>query len=177
MAVLKIVTYGNPILRKVAERITRLDASVRRLSEDMMETMKQAEGIGLAAPQIGKSIRLFVVDVSPVADGYPPMTFINPEIITSTGLGPYTEGCLSIPGVTADVMRPERITLRYTTLDGHEVEGVAEGIIARVIQHELDHLDGKLFIDYLTEEQIESFRPILEKLTASNAKRLADKAS
>jgi len=177
LSLLKIATYGHPILRKVAQPVARIDASLKRLSKDMMETMQVAEGIGLAAPQIGKSIRLFVLDVSPVIDGYPPMTFINPEILTSTGLGPYTEGCLSIPGVSAEVMRPEVITLRYVTLDGATVEGVAEGVIARVIQHEIDHLDGKLFIDYLSPEALESYRSVLEKLESKNSKRLAGKSS
>lgn len=177
MSLLKIVTYGQPILRKVALPVTRFDAALRRLNDDMFETMRNAEGIGLAAPQIGKSMRIFVVDVAPIVEGYPPMTFVNPEILSSSGLGPYNEGCLSIPGISAEVMRPERIELRYTTLEGKTVEGVAEGIMARVIQHELDHLDGKLFIDYLSDEILESFRPILDKLESKNKIRLAGNLS
>jgi peptide deformylase len=175
VSLLKIVTYGHPILRQVAQPVIRFDAALRRLSDNMFDTMRHAEGIGLAAPQIGKSIRIFVVDIAPIVDGYPPMTFVNPEILSSSGLGPYNEGCLSIPGISAEVMRPERIELRYTTLEGQTVEGVAEGVMARVIQHELDHLDGKLFIDYLSDETLESFRPVLEKLASKNKKRLAGK--
>lgn len=130
--------------------------------------MHKADGIGLAAPQIGKSIRLFVVDVSPIQEGAEPMAFINVEILKTEGNVPYNEGCLSIPGVSAEVWRPEKIQLRFTDLDGREQEGVAEGILARVIQHETDHTDGKLFIDYLSPDVIRPFQPVLDQLAEKN---------
>jgi peptide deformylase len=130
--------------------------------------MHKADGIGLAAPQIGKSIRLFVVDVSPIQEGAEPMVFLNVEILKTEGSVPYNEGCLSIPGVSAEVWRPDKIQLRFTDLDGREQEGVAEGILARVIQHETDHTDGKLFIDYLSPDVVRPFQPVLDQLVEKN---------
>lgn len=168
MLTLKIVTYGNPILRQKARKVEKIDKSIRALAEKMIRTMHKADGIGLAAPQIGKSIRLFVVDVSPIQEGAEPMAFINVEILKTEGNVPYNEGCLSIPGVSAEVWRPEKIQLRFTDLDGREQEGVAEGILARVIQHETDHTDGKLFIDYLSPDVIRPFQPVLDQLAEKN---------
>ncbi len=176
MSVLKIVKYGHPILRQVAQPVTQIDPALKQLVEDMFETMRDADGIGLAGPQVGKSIRLFVVDVTPITEGFPPMTFINPEILSAHGMGPYTEGCLSIPGVSAEVARPEKVEIRYTDIDGKTVQGVAEGILARVIQHELDHLNGRLFIDYLDEATLAEFQPILEKLNETQTKVRAGRA-
>ncbi len=169
MSVLKIVTYGNPILRQKAKPVHKIDAALRKLAEKMIETMHRAEGIGLAAPQIGKSVSMFVVDVSPIEEAAP-MVLLNLDILSSSGSMSYTEGCLSIPGVTGEVMRPEKIKIRYMDLAGQRHEGVAEGILARVIQHETDHLNGKLFIDYLDEGTLEPFRPVLKKLELKNKK-------
>lgn len=174
---LKIVTYGHPILRAKAERITKIDSAIRKLSDKMIVTMHKADGIGLAAPQIGKSIRLFVVDISPIQAGAEPMVFLNVEILSGEGEVPYNEGCLSIPGVTAEVLRPEKVHIRFTDLDGRENEGVAEGILARVIQHETDHLDGKLFIDYLSDETLRPFQPILDQLAKKNSRSRRGKKS
>lgn len=170
MPVLKIVTYGNPILRQKAKPVQKIDAALKKLSEKMIETMHRAEGIGLAAPQIGKSISMFVVDVSPVEEAAP-MVLLNLDIVSSSGSMSYTEGCLSIPGVTGEVNRPEKIKIRYMDLTGQRHEGVAEGILARVIQHETDHINGKLFIDYLDKKTLEPFTPVLKKLELKNKKR------
>lgn len=174
---LKIVTYGNPILRQKAKPVTKFDERLRELADDMIEAMHKADGIGLAAPQIGKSIAMFVVDISPIVEGFQPMVFTNVEILENEGSGPYTEGCLSIPGVSGEVLRPQKIKIRYTDLNGKTVEGVADGVLARVIQHENDHLNGKLFIDYLDESTLEPFKPVLEKLETKNKKILAKKSS
>ncbi len=175
MALLKITTYGNPILRKKVLPVKKIDASIKKLAADMLETMHHADGIGLAAPQIGKSISLFVADVSPIEEGSKPLVFLNIEILDGDGLVPYNEGCLSIPGVMGEVIRPEKIKIRFMDLEGKSHEGTAEGILARVIQHETDHLNGKLFIDYLSDEAMEPFRPILHELELKNKKKLARK--
>jgi peptide deformylase len=165
---LKIATYGNPVLREKAKPIEKIDESIRKLAARMIVTMHKAEGIGLAAPQVGKSVSLFVVDTSPLEEGAQPMVFINVEILEREGSGPYNEGCLSIPGVVEEVIRPTRVRLRYTDLGGVRREGIAEGILARVIQHETDHLNGVLFIDYLSQEKLAPFKPVLEKLKKKN---------
>ena len=174
MPILPILKYGNPVLRQPGKKVTRVDASLRKLAADMIETMHAAEGIGLAGPQIGKSLSIFVTDVSPIEEGASPMVFLNLEILESEGNAPYTEGCLSIPGVSAEVYRPERIMVRYMDLNREFHEGMATGILARVIQHELDHVHGKLFIDYLDKETLESFRPILAELEAGDHKEIAN---
>jgi peptide deformylase len=167
---LKIVTYGNPVLRQPTKPITKIDNGIKKLAEQMIQTMHAAEGIGLAAPQIGKSLALFVVDTSAVEEEASPMAFLNIEILESSGSIAYNEGCLSIPGVTAEVDRPDKIKIRYLDLHGKRHEGMAEGILARVIQHETDHLKGKLFIDYLDEKTLQSFQPLLEAMEAKNKK-------
>ena len=174
MAILKIRLYNDPVLRKETVALKNISSAVIKLAHDMIETMHDADGIGLAAPQIGKSIRLFVVDISPFQDGFEPMVFINPEIIDREGSGEFDEGCLSIPDVSGTVVRPQKITIKYMDLSGVEVHGVADGILARVVQHEYDHLHGRLFIDYLDEPQLEAIRPALKKLE-SRYKRSAKK--
>jgi len=176
MSLLKIITYGNPILRKKAKPIQKIDLALRKLSQDMIETMHEAEGIGLAAPQVGKSVSLFVVDISPLVDGAKPMAFLNIEIFDSEGSVPYNEGCLSIPKVTAEVRRPEKIKIRYMDMSGKKHQGTADGLLARVIQHETDHVNGKLFVDHLDEKTLEEFLPVLNKLEAKNKKILAKKS-
>jgi len=149
-----IVAYGDPVLRARAEEIDK-DGSidVKQLSKDMFETMQQASGVGLAAPQIGKSLRIFIVDTSPMEDEkYPDFkkTFINPEILEESGEEwDFEEGCLSIPGVREDVTRFEKLTVRYFDEDWNEHIESYDGIAARIIQHEHDHLEGVLFTDYL----------------------------
>lgn len=175
MALLKITTYGNPVLRKKVKPISKVDAGLKKLAENMLETMHKADGIGLAAPQIGKSISIFVADISPIEEGMKPMVFLNIEIIESFGSSPYNEGCLSIPGVVGEVIRPEKIKICYMDLAGKHHEGMADGVLARVIQHETDHLKGKLFIDYLTKETLEPFQSILSELELKNKKLLAKK--
>lgn len=149
-----IVAYGDTVLKKRAEEIIKGSIDLKKLAEDMFETMYEANGVGLAAPQIGKSIRLFVVDAEPMDEdklkGFKKV-FVNPEIIEESGeLWAYQEGCLSIPGVREDVMRKPVITIRYFDIDWVEHTETLDGMAARVVQHEYDHLEGILFTDYLT---------------------------
>ena len=159
--ILPIVAYGDVVLRKRAKTIEKGSADVQKLSDDMFETMYESSGVGLAAPQIGQSIRLFVVDGEPFNDdeeeadkdlslvGFKKV-FINPEILEEAGdEWAFEEGCLSIPGIRADVYRPERIKIKYVDLNWQEHIEDYEGMAARIIQHEYDHLEGKLFTDYL----------------------------
>ena len=152
-----IVVYGDPILRKRAKEIMNLSVpEIKALIEDMFESMYAAHGIGLAAPQIGKSIRLFVVDGTTLEDEEEDMTgfkkvFINPEIIEETGEPwQFEEGCLSIPNIRENVSRQDTVRVRYTDEEGKKKDETYNGIKARIIQHEYDHLNGKMFIDYLT---------------------------
>jgi len=153
--ILPIVAYGDPVLKQVAEDI-KLGTDLQSLVSDMFETMYEAHGIGLAAPQIGKSIRLFVVDGSALQEDEPDLkdfkkVFINPQIIEETGqFWVMEEGCLSIPGIRENVSRKENLRIRYYDLDWQEKEETYSGMAARIIQHEYDHLEGKLFIDYLS---------------------------
>ena len=159
--ILPIVAYGDPILRKRARDIEPGSLDVKTLSENMFETMYAASGVGLAAPQIGQSVRLFVVDGEPLNEDEPEeeidktligfkKVFVNPEIIEEAGDDwAFEEGCLSIPGIRGEVVRPEIIVIRYFDTDWNQHEEEYEGMAARIIQHEYDHLDGKLFTDYL----------------------------
>ena len=159
--ILPIIAYGDPVLRKRAKLIEPGSIDVKALSANMFETMYAASGVGLAAPQIGQSIRMFVVDGEPLNEdeaeedidktliGFKKI-FINPEIIEEAGDDwGFEEGCLSIPGIRGEVFRPEIIVIRYFDTDWKEYEEEYEGMAARIIQHEYDHLDGKLFTDYL----------------------------
>ncbi len=145
MAVLDIRVLGDPILRERTESLPAITDETRALVADMFETMYAAEGIGLAAPQVGRSERVFVMDVDE-----DPLAMINPEIIEREGSERAEEGCLSIPEIFGDVDRATRIVARATDLDGNQFEVELTDLAARCVQHELDHLDGKLFIDYMS---------------------------
>lgn len=149
MARLPILEYPDPRLRRRAERVTKVDAEIRALVDDMFETMYAAPGIGLAAVQVNVPKRVVVIDIS--AEGNEPNCFINPEIVTATGSTQSEEGCLSVPEYYDQVTRAERVTVRALDRDGQPFELEAEGLLAVCIQHEIDHLDGKLFVDYLSE--------------------------
>ena len=149
-----IVALGNPVLKERASEIELNHPELKTLINDMFETMYNASGVGLAAPQIGKSIRLFVIDAEPMDEEKlkgAKMVFINPLRVEEEGEPwPYEEGCLSIPGIREAVKRPEKITIQYYDEAGKSNTRTFEGMLARVIQHEYDHLEGKLFIDYLS---------------------------
>lgn len=149
MPVLTVLEYPDPRLRTIAVPVAKVDAAVRRLVADLLETMYAAPGIGLAAPQVDVHRRILVLDISAAKDE--PQCFINPEILERHGSVAGDEGCLSVPGVNEVVERAERIRVRALDRDGQPVELEAEGLLAVCIQHEIDHLEGKLFVDYLSE--------------------------
>lgn len=154
MALLNIVTEPDPILRKKAVKLRKADEGIRKLAEDMWETMLDAPGVGLAAPQIGKSIRLITVRVpADEEDGTEEANYIllNPEIIKSGGEQIGAEGCLSIPGIAGNVKRSQFITVKAMDLDNKPVRIKADGYLAVVLQHEIDHLDGVLFTDHIKD--------------------------
>ena len=151
MSKLEIIAIPDPILRKVSAPIEGVDDAVRKLADGMLEAMYEAPGIGLAAPQVGISRRLIVLDVSEKDAEKKPLVMVNPRILTlSDERRIYEEGCLSIPDVKVEIERPAAVTVRYLDRDGREQEMAAEGLLATVIQHEVDHLDGRLIIDFLT---------------------------
>lgn len=161
MALLTILEYPDPRLRTVARPVASVDDDIRRLARDMLETMYNAPGIGLAATQVDVHLRMLVADVSEAHDD--PRVFINPEILEKDGIEITEEGCLSVPGVYERVERAEHIRLRSLNLDGDEFEIEAEGLLAVCIQHEIDHLDGKLFVDYLSDLKRTRIRKRLDK--------------
>lgn len=151
MSIKKIYQYPEPVLRKKTEKIATFDNSLAKLVEDMAETMYDAPGIGLAAPQIGKSIKLVVVDISEDKEGEKKyMPLVNPEIINHEGTQLDEEGCLSVPELTANVKRHLKVTVAYQDLQGQAHELSTEDRFAVVLQHEIDHLNGILFIDHLS---------------------------
>ena len=150
MAPYDIRVYGDPVLRTPAEDVTKVDAALRRLAEAMLETMYEAPGVGLAAPQIGVQKRMFVYDIN---DGKGGFTVINPRLVERSGEWEYEEGCLSVPGLSWPIIRSARVRLTGWDLDGHELDIVAEELLARVFQHETDHLDGMLLIERLDKGQ------------------------
>ena len=146
MSILDIRVLGDPVLRKPTKRVTEITDELKTLIADMFETMYAAEGIGLAAPQVGRTERLAVVDV----DGAK-FTLINPQVVERDGANEKAEeGCLSIPDIYGDVERPATVTIRAMDENGNEYEAAGTELLGRCFQHEIDHLDGKLFIDYLS---------------------------
>jgi peptide deformylase len=145
VSLLEIHVLGSPVLRTETNPVTEITDDIRRLVDDMFETMRAAQGIGLAAPQVGRLERIAVVDVDK-----DPIVLINPEIIAESGSERAEEGCLSIPDIYGDVDRAARVTIRATDIDGKVFEREATELLARAFQHEIDHLHGKLFIDYLS---------------------------
>lgn len=154
MALLNIVKEPDPILRKKAVKLRKADAGIRKLAEDMWETMLEAPGVGLAAPQIGKSIRLVTIHLAAdEEDGTEEVnyTLLNPEIVKSLGEQIGAEGCLSIPGIAGNVKRAQSVTVKAMDLDNKPVRIKADGYLAVVLQHEIDHLDGVLFTDLIED--------------------------
>jgi peptide deformylase len=152
MALRDILIHPDPRLKKVADPVDAITDEIRRLADDMLETMYDAPGIGLAAPQVGVSKRLLVMDcVKEEGASARPMVLINPEVTWSSGvMSTYEEGCLSIPEQYADVTRPAEVEVRWTGLDGKTHQERFDRLWATCVQHEIDHLNGRLFIDYLT---------------------------
>lgn len=161
MAKLTILEFPDPRLRKKAVPVEAVDDELLTLINDMFETMYEAPGIGLAATQVDVHRRLLVADVS--SDKSDPHVFINPEILEKDGVTVTEEGCLSVPGYYEEVERAEHIKVRYLDRDGAECEEEYVGLLAVCVQHEIDHLDGKLFVDYLSEAKRQRIRKKLEK--------------
>jgi peptide deformylase len=152
MALRPIIILPDPKLRLVSERVERVDGALKKLMDDMIETMHDAPGVGLAAIQVAEPIRLLVVDVARKEEPPNPQVFINPEVVWSSDeRSTYEEGCLSIPEYYAEVERPASVRARYLDREGETREILAEGLLATVLQHEIDHLDGVLFIDHISK--------------------------
>jgi peptide deformylase len=161
MSDLKILIFPDPKLRKVAKKIDKFDKSLEMLSKNMLTTMYEAEGIGLAATQVNIHIRLVVMDLS--EERNEPRVFVNPEYtILDKSLFTYEEGCLSIPGFNEEISRPSKILLKWQDLQGNFHEEKPDGIFTVCAQHEIDHLDGKLFVDYLSPIKRDRIRKKLE---------------
>jgi peptide deformylase len=151
MSIKPLVILPDPLLRQVSKPVERFDADLRKFSADMLDTMYDAPGIGLAAIQVGEPLRMLVIDLAKEDEPKAPQVFINPKVLSSgEERNVYEEGCLSIPDYYAEVERPEQVRVSYVDLDGkpHEVE--ADGLLATCLQHEIDHLNGVLFIDYIS---------------------------
>ena len=170
MAILNILKYPEPILKRKAEPVTQITDEIRRLIDDMAETMYEAPGVGLAAPQIGRSVRVIVLDVnSKEEEKRELICLINPEIIEQTGETVWEEGCLSVPDYTADVRRAERVVVKGLDRNGKEEVIVGEGFLSIVFQHEIDHLNGVLFIDRLGLIKRDLIRRKLKKLARTES--------
>ena len=168
MAILKILEFPDPRLRTVAKPVTDVDETIKRLIADMFDTMKDAQGIGLAASQIDVHLRVIVMNLG--EDDIGPRVFINPEIeILDDSVDPYEEGCLSVPGFYEKVDRPAHVMIRALDGEGKAFEEEAHGLLAVCIQHEIDHLEGKLFVDYLSPFKRQRIRKKLEKIHRQNA--------
>lgn len=171
MAVLDIRIYGDPVLRKTCEPVTEITPELLKLADDMIETMYEANGVGLAAPQVGKTIRLTVIDPQDDEETNPnydyPLVLFNPEVIESEGSDVFEEGCLSIPGVRRNVTRPQRVVVKALDRHNNEIRIEDDQLLARVLQHEIDHLNGVLFIDHLSMIDRLAVEPQLRKLKTS----------
>jgi len=167
MAIIR--TYGDSILRKKSKEIKNIDASIKDLARDMIESVKTFRGIGLAANQVGVDKRIFVVDRSNLDLTEKPLIAINPQIVEISGKQTEEEGCLSIPGTFDYVARPLKVTIKALDLDGKELLVEGRGLLARVLVHEIDHLNGVLFIDHLSS--------IRRKLLSAKLKKIAEKRS
>ena len=171
MAIRDILHFPDPRLRTVAKPVVQVDDAIRQLIDDMFETMYAAPGIGLAATQVDVHKRLLVTDVSP--DKSEPHVLINPEILEKDGVTVSDEGCLSVPGYYEEVERAEHIKVRFLDRNGEQQEMDAEGLLAICIQHEMDHLEGKLFVDYRSEAKRTRIRKKLDKERRRTAEAVA----
>jgi len=167
MAKLRILEFPDPRLRRKAAPVAAVDDALRRLVDDMFETMYDAPGIGLAATQVDVHRRLLIADVS--VDKDDPYVLINPEILARDGVEVSEEGCLSVPGYYEEVERAEQVRVKYLDRDGNAIEADFDGLLAVCVQHEIDHLDGRLFVDYLSEAKRQRIRKRLEKDRRSRA--------
>lgn len=175
MSVLQIYVAPHPVLKKVANPVPTVTDDLRQLMDDMLETMYATNGIGLAAPQVGESVRVVVMDIDQTDEEKgTPRFFVNPEITwTSEETSVYKEGCLSVPDQYADIERPAQVRLSYLDYDGTRKEIEADGLLATCIQHEIDHLNGILFVDHLSTLKRDMLMRKLKKFTREHAQDLA----
>ncbi len=178
MSVLEVLKYPHPVLKQVAKKIDSINQELRVLSENMLETMYKAPGVGLAAPQVGHSIRMVVIDTRPKdedgnftnedmteleqAVSYP-LVLVNPIILKKEGIIKWEEGCLSVPGYVEEVERAAYVEVKYSDIDGREVIMKADALLAVCVQHEIDHLDGKVFIERLSQLKFDRIRKLIKK--------------
>lgn len=171
MAILEIATYGNPVLRKEAEEVKKIDGEILEIIENMKETLMNQNGVGLAAPQVGISKKIFIVEL-PQEKGTRRLVFLNPKIVFySKDKEIAEEGCLSFPGVWGNVERSTKVRVKGTLLSGKPTVIEGEEMFARVLQHEIDHLEGKLFIDYFSPEDKEKNKEKLEEILNKNREK------
>ncbi|NOZ61014.1 MAG: peptide deformylase [Calditrichaeota bacterium] len=173
---MRVIKYGNPILRMKAKRVEKVDHRIRQLAEKMIEKMRDEEGIGLAAPQVAESFSLLVVDHSLIEEDGEPAAYLNPEILFAEGESVIEEGCLSIPDVREDVKRPEVITVRYQDINSNIHEKQIDGLLARVLQHEIDHLNGVLFVDRISSVKKKLLHKKLRQIAAEEREIMAQVA-
>jgi len=169
----EIVIWPDPILKKKASPVSHVDDSIRSLVNDMFETMYAADGVGLAAPQIGVLKQVIVLDTTPRQPESKPVAMINPQIIAREGTTRYSEGCLSVPGEAEEVERAARVTAKFLDVSGRELTIEAEGLLAVAIQHETDHLHGTMFVDYLSPLKRELIRKRMKRLKVERAEERA----
>lgn len=163
----EILIWPDPVLKQMAKPVAKVDDSIRALVKDMFETMYAADGVGLAAPQIGVLQRVIVLDTSPRQEAATPIAMINPEIIAMEGETTYTEGCLSIPGESEDVDRAAVVTVKYLDVDGKEQTLRCDALLAIAVQHETDHLNGTVFVDHVSTLKREFIKKRMKRLKAS----------
>ena len=175
MALLEIKTYPDPILQQEAQPVEQFDDELRRLLADMAETMYEAPGVGLAAPQVGVSLRAIVVDASPRDENATLLKLVNPVVVSAEGKAVCEEGCLSVPGFSAEVVRPSKIRVEAFDENGKSLMIETETFLATVIQHEIDHLEGVLFIDHLGRLKRDLIRKKLKKQARQDIKAKVNK--
>ncbi|MGB9596836.1 MAG: peptide deformylase [Candidatus Poribacteria bacterium] len=168
MANLGITKYGNPVLRKVAEPVNEINDEIKKIVNDMLDTMYASEGVGIAAPQIGVSKRIIIIDTNPEDASVKPLIIINPEIVEASGEIKEQEGCLSIPDVRSEVKRYEHVVVEGLDLEGNKIRVEGTDLLARALQHEIDHINGKLFIDHISKLKQQLIKNQLRKIEQEN---------
>jgi peptide deformylase len=165
----EIIIWPDPVLKQVARPVEAVDDGIRRLLDDMAESMYAADGVGLAAPQVGELLRCIVIDTSPRQEGQKLIHLVNPEIVRAEGVTSYTEGCLSIPGEAEEVERAAKVWVRALDYHGKPFEMECDGLLNIAAQHEIDHLEGTLFVDHLSALKRELIRKRMKRLKAERA--------
>ena len=168
MEVLRVRVYGDPVLRQVAREVRKINGKLAELAESMLQTMRHNKAVGLAANQVGELYRVFALDASLQSPEFEPFILINPEIVEVSGVQVREEGCLSFPGIFEKIERPQRVTVKGLNLEGEELQFEGEGIVARAILHELDHLKGRLIIDHVGSIKKQLISARMRKISKGN---------